>query len=472
MNSEVLAEAIDAVNSMKRGPFRLTGLKIEFEAVFFRERSSSTCTGDTCTSRECPNGCWYDDDYDTRRYDCTGEGCRNGTVTCTPCRGTGRRKQLSTGDMVNHLACGGRGWIQCNVCEGEATLPCDCNDGSLSCEHIHIEPNNMRSFNDYVLKQLVPLGLAEEGRYIHGTVLADKYCPTGALKYSKFYVDHSVDTEWTMTLSLEDASVIQHLPEIIRIFTSIGEKLGNGTSSRGAGFHMALLNSEGAVYPTSNGQMDHFNNFRKSMSLLMPALFFMGSSTEKSRPLRYRQPVVRTSSDGKYNAINYTGGALEFRVFETCYERPEAVFEYIITMARCMKFWTPTFTPSGLRKVITRCKFGTEENESLERFYKKEKHVRLLDEGLKILKPRSMTVTELKAYRKFNVTVASIKRKQAEYAEDIELRYREYRDRVSRLWSVGEAEILPLEVFREVSAKMGKNTLDYEGDVTLSESEA
>jgi predicted RNA-binding Zn-ribbon protein involved in translation (DUF1610 family) len=462
-------EVVSAVQAMKDSPFGLTGLKIEFEAVFFRESCSDVCLSEDCHDGELCEKCEGDTNF--RCPDCDGDE----EIRCADCRGTGQRRRLADRIMVNHGLCNGTGRLSCpNLLCDEGRVDCDvCDDGHMRCNN-HLRVRDMQSFNDYVLSKLVPLGLAEaseNGYCPNGHWLARHFKPIGALAFSKFYVDMSVDTEWTMTLKVDDPRVVLKLPEIIGVFTSIGTLLGRGTSSRGAGLHIALLNSPNAYYPTSNGQLNYFNNFKKSMSLLMPAIFFMGSSTEKSRPLRYRVPVVRTSDNGKYNAINYTGGALEFRVFETCYERPEAIYEYLITMANCMRFWTARFTPTGLRKIITRCKFGSDENESLERFFKKEKHVKLLNAGLLLLKPKSMTVTQLKELRKFTVTEATIKRKSSEYVEDIERQYAEYAHRQSlipRAYKANFRVIDKTEFMRHKTDELNR-ILSYEGDIALAE---
>lgn len=315
-----------------------------------------------------------------------------------------RNRNTSCGD------CGGDGYRYCDECEE--------NFGSEIVCH------------DYLLEKLEPLGLAKRG----GGARSDRFVEDGALKYSKFYNDQSVDSEWTFTISLEDPETVFHLPKMVEAFKQLGEAINGSFDVTGAGMHIALLDDENCVYDPNTYRGDsiakehRFHNFRRSMNLLMPALFFLGSSNENSRGLRYRQPQVNlnTHQGTKYWAVNYGYGALEFRLFETCYHSPEMILDDIVVIANCMKFWGDQYIPSGLAKIVDKCQFGVDNNNSLERFYVKAEHLDLLNEGLKKIKPSYLTITELKAQRKFKKTKREINNREREARKEAKKLYKSY----------------------------------------------
>ena len=386
-----------AVKSMKSSEFGVTGIKIECEAQLNRgddDNSCSYCEGDGYT---------YDEDEDR--------------IDCDNCDGSGR-------------AGGNGGW-----------------EDSLDC-------------HDFLLEQLVAIGLAEEsdegyepntGRY-HSYRLANNYRPKYPLVYSKFYVDGSVDSEWTFTLALDDPENIQFLPKLIDAWNSLTEEVTGGEyDTSGAGMHMALINSEDCSYPYEplSGQRDYFNNFAKQMNLLMPALFFLGSCDNVSRSLHYRKPGVGGSGN-KYQAIHYNG-ALEFRLFETCYNRPETILDNVVVMAKALRFWSRE--RHNLSKICTQFRFGNNKGRDLERLYQDGTLIDLLNAGLRILKPDYLTIGEVKKVRGFKTTKHKFTHQLDRWTKDAHLSYKEYEYRFE--WSSRE---LQLSAEAEVARYLARTT--------------
>lgn len=227
-----------------------------------------------------------------------------------------------------------------------------------------------------------------------------------ALVYSSFFVDGSVDSELTFTYMLDD---LKYVVEVIKAFKSLANKIGNGLEVEGAGMHVAILNSKHGEYPEGNKLVvSKFNNMKYTVSHLMPALFFLASSCWRSRGLGYRLPRVERS---KYSAINGTTGALEFRVFETCYDNPEIIYDFVCVIAKCLQFYSPKKVDFSFFGTIGELGMG-QHGTDLGRFYTSVKHLDALDAGLEILKPNHKTIEELKRERNFRVTREKLVKKE------------------------------------------------------------
>lgn len=361
---------VDAVKAAKRSQFGLTAIKVELEIRFHRDNQPRPTYG--CSK------------------------CTSGEVLHSGCRGVG-----------------------CIGCSHNGRKAC------MTCLFKNIDWNNLRLVNDYVLKQLVKFGLAERipdgERYAHSYF----YRPKSPLVFAKTYNDVTVDTELTFTLSVEEPESALLLPKFLKAFYGLKKHLNQEPSVAGAGMHMSLLNSEGGVYPTYStpSEVAKFRNFRKSMILLMPALFFLGSPDSKSRPMGYRRPMVEQQH---YSAINYGSGALEFRVFETCYEYPETILDNVVVMCNCLRFWTKKYTRNHLQKITKECLFGNDGGGELSRLFVTTQHIDLLNRGLRMIKPSYRTITELKTQRNFTITKRAIRSKEVKALKVAEQQYIEY----------------------------------------------
>jgi hypothetical protein len=402
---------IQAVKAMKKSQFGLTGIKVELEAQLDRE----------------DNRCGYcDGDNQVTCDDCNGDGERY----CSECDGDG----YTLDDNEDRIDCG-----ECD----NGTIACDsCEDGYQECDNCDGSSNEWSSesyCHDWIMERLSEHGLAEyrEGESIYLDDFSTNWHPVAPLVFGMFYNDHSVDSEFTFTISTEDPNSVFVLPTITNVFKEFAQAVGSRLDTEGAGMHMALLNSEGADYPCSMTQAHNqrFKNFKKSMTLLLPALYFLGSTNEVSRSLSYRRPAVNVDGEEgtKYWAVNYNG-ALEFRLFETCYDNTEAILDNIVVMRNCMRYWTSRYTDPGMSKVANCVPFGNDDSNHLERLYVTREHIDLLNRGLEKLKPSYYTITELKAERKFRNNKHQINNQVRRVKREAVVEYKEYEERFK--WQV------------------------------------
>lgn len=281
--------------------------------------------------------------------------------------------------------------------------------------------NDTRVANDFVLAYLEQFGLSEKlpenewGKFQYSyTYIMKKPCA-----FSRVYTDS--ETEWTITLLLDKAENVLYLPHIIDAFNALAK--ANGTKKinvSGSGLHTAFIQGKDGVYPSSRDDMDfqRFDNFSKSMTPLLPALFFLGSNRMSrgkaiTRSFGCRQPAV--SGDDKYSAIAYRHGALEFRVFDTCYDDREHVLDNVAVMARSVaKYWRKEYRNPQMDKFLTKPvyfgnnKMGQAVNKLDDCFTTKEQ-IQLLNEGLRRIKPTYYSIKDVKTKRKFKKTQNSCK---------------------------------------------------------------
>ena len=293
---------------------------------------------------------------------------------------------------------------------------------------VELEANIDRNWDldechEYMMERLEELGLSD-GRNRRG-----------ALVYALTYNDGSVNTEFTFTLMLTKTKDIFLLPKIIEIWNDMCQEAGGNVNVEGAGMHMAWLSDPKGYYPgvITAASAKRFVYFQRAMTLMLPALYFLATHNETSRRLGQRFPIVKMSNAAhghdKFNAITYKGGALEFRVFDTCYDQPEAILDNVVVMSNAMKYWTNKYNDPGLSKIANNVPFGNDESRRLERFYVCVEHLDLLHAGLEKLKPDYLTIDELKTERNFTITRPSFINAEAEIAERARAEYAEYEER-------------------------------------------
>lgn len=335
-------------------------------------------------------------DSDNYCDSCGGDGyydCECDDLTCDTCEGDSRicvehGYRGNCPDDCQHLTqtcdtCGGNGYFDCDVDHN-----CDYCNGS--------------------------------GR--SGTHLTDEYCESAilnsvspeareALTYGRFYCDGSVDSEYTFTIPIEHARLV---PEFMEAFKELSDETEH-LDDINAGLHISVL-TEGK-YPCSIPlKSTHLRNFEREVPKLLPALFFLGSHNYKSRHLRFRTPKVGHEKSG-YPAVNIYRGAIEFRLFQPCFDKPEAVFEYIETISKTLKFYgTPTLKDIYFKEFVF-----PEGKEVISRFYTTPEQVSVLDQGLKVLKPAGKTIEQLKRQRGFKfdhkTTLKAKSKEQIAYQE-------------------------------------------------------
>lgn len=342
------AAVAQAIQFIKDCPYKGTAIKIELEAELSRDDYST------------PGSC----------SDCDGAGF-------------GYCEYCNDGEIYSEI----EGYTTCPNCDGDYELRCSTCDGTGDGPGFNSNFSDEKDCEDFILEQV-----SNEAQK--------------ALIYRNFYNDGSVDSEFTFTLPLDKAS---YAIEFIQAFKTLADEIDNGLDTDGAGMHVAILNSKNGNYPRGNSlHYPYVKNFADGMQHLLPALFFLGSADYRSRDIGYRMPQV---SDDKYSAINYSSDVFEYRVFETCYDRPETILDYICVIANSLQFYGPAPTVLPFFGKVGKLSFGC-RGEGLERFYYSQKHLDALRLGVDVLKPAYKTYSQLKKERNFKVSVNKVKKDQ------------------------------------------------------------
>lgn len=336
---------------------------------------------------------------DSECWECSGYG----TESCANCDGEGavEEEELIGQNYRNN-------WVECSDCYGEGRVDCSYCEGQGNC-------NGNGNFSD------------EDSCYQY---LLDHVSQEAKdnLTYGLFYNDHSVDSEFTFTVPASHAHTIV---EWIKAFSSLADEIGNGLDVDGAGMHISVIPAEsGGNYPVRNFHMpeDKLENFREQNTKLLPALYFLASANHRSRVLEYRNP--RISDESKYSAVfTHHGTCFEYRLFETCYERPEAIFEYLEVIANTLKFYADP--ELEVDRIGTR--FGFADGGGMSRTYDTPEQLRVLNAQIKQLKPQEKSIRRLKSERGVATTITEVVNKQKMRAMQLRQEYRELRARTDEL---------------------------------------
>lgn len=256
-----------------------------------------------------------------------------------------------------------------------------------------------------------------------------------ALIYSQFYDDGSVDSEFTFTLPIGKAQLAL---DFIEAFYKLSKAIGRGCNTAGAGMHIGILNSSTGTYPAGN-RLDSpcARNFKDALTPLIPSLLFLASCDHNSRSLRFRPALINL--DGKMGLVgvsNY-GNMLEYRLFETCYSRPQAFIDYMIVIAKTLQFYKDTPTDTSLKIG----QLGIKDGRGIERFYYTVKHLEALEKGLMVLKPDYKTVVQLRKERGFRLSQATFaateQERQKQWRQEFEQVKQRRREERTRLYQRG-----------------------------------
>lgn len=339
-----------ALNSIATGHLKGTGVKLEMEAHFNRPHSS----GGSCDI-------------------CEGSGYEY----CDSC---------DSGDVEHeHYECDDDcdiSYETCGNCDGEYQNVCGYCDGAGESD-----PENRQWADTEVCQQYIVDQLPKSAK--------------DAIKYIRFYRDGSVDSECTVTVPIDKAHLLVHF---LQAWTKLGEAIGNGMEIEKAGMHISILNDPTCYY-TPGADLNRLNpeyvaNFKEAMLPLLPALYFLASPSQQSRGLSYRTPRIDSRKGGVYPAIcTHDNTIFEYRIFETCYDNPLMLVDFLIVIANTLKFYSPD-------RVNTTMKIGNlgiKEGRGLDRFYYTPKHLLALDKGLVWLKPDYKSIAQLKLERDFKV---------------------------------------------------------------------
>ena len=334
-------------------------VKVELEAQL--ERPDYDNDGEYVTCHECDGGGYHGCE------ECSGEGYREVELT---------RPDGSTSDLTEEVTCDG--------CYGEGTRECSECEGSGEVYNEYSSDDEFGSV-DYC-DEFIQEQLSAEAKQ--------------ALLYGRFYNDGSVDSEYTFTIPVEKINV---LPEFINSFNKLAEAVGNGMNVDGAGMHIAVLpTASNGRYPVPIAiELDPagLRNFTTEVTKLLPALFIAATSGNFTRALNYRNPQIERD---KYSAIHVVDGrCLEYRLFETCYQRPEAVFEFLETIARTLEYYK-----DYSKKVEVQGKeFVFYDREGLQGFTSTPDQVRIIKKQLKMVIGKGVTLKEFTKTRELDLSV-------------------------------------------------------------------
>ncbi len=319
-------------------------------------------------------------------YTCDG----NGREECDECNGRGA---VSTGQFVGTNS--EEVIEECSQCYGDGMLDCDECEGAGTSSGMD-ESDCQQFMRDYVTREALD-----------------------HLIYSEFYEDGSVDSEFTFTIHIDHA---EDVLQWIAAFNALADECNGSMDTSGAGMHITLL--QGSRYPRTSGEIagTGLRNFQTEVSKLLPALFFLASSNYDSRGLDYRPASI---GSGKYNAIStHDDSCLEYRLFETCYTRPEVFFDYIKTIANTLKFYTdPNLKVQTLGK-----RFGFDYGDKVARFYNTPEQLRILNATIKHVKPKDKTIKQLKKERGVFYSIKELQQAEKQRLEDIRDDYRKLRE--------------------------------------------
>lgn len=342
---KAVAEAIEFI---EKCPLKGRFVKIELEANLERGDEDDYYEAETC-------------------QDCRGSG----SSVCSNCNG-GEVPVDSIGVTYETCdECHGEGYIECSYCDGEGAV-----EGSD------------RSWSDSACQDFIRRNVSPECR--------------NAIVFNTFYYDGSVDSEYSVTIPLDKP---QFAVELITAFKELSDHIGNGIDTHGAGMHIAILSDPKGNYVGSNKiDTDCWNNFKQSVNHLMPALFFLASADHRSRGFSYRFPEV---SNNKGSAISLRGSVIEWRVFETCYNRPEMFYDYLCTIANTLKFYTKK--PTVLPFFGKLGRLGFPDGQGVHRFFYSHEHLTALERGLEVLRPAFRTKEECYKLRNFTASKEAMK---------------------------------------------------------------
>ena len=163
---------------------------------------------------------------------------------------------------------------------------------------------------------------------------------------------------------------------------------------------------------------------------MLPALFIAATSGNFTRALNYRNPKIERD---KYSAIHVVSGrCLEYRLFETCYQRPEAVFEFLETISRTLEYYKD---PS--KKVEVQGKeFVFYDREGLRGFTSTPDQVRIIKKQLKMVIGKNVTLKSFAQARELDLSVQTRNKDFAKRLSRTRKMYKEaladFQHRVSR----------------------------------------
>ena len=360
-------------------------------------------------------------------YDCKG----NGKGVCSTCTGRGV-VAVEPNEKFPEATL-----AECHTCKGDAVSICaEC--GGRGSNHKYTNTSECFSW----LMKVIALAITgkdidtlrkevKPSRRVSGhggyEITDHKLIP--GLAYAEFYNDGSVDSELTFTVHKDH---VKDLPIYINAFNKLAQVAGRGhIDVAGAGMHISVIpTAANGNYPTSTRlPSDKVANFRENMGKLLPALYFVAAAGATTRGFNYRH--ARVSNSEKYSAIYTHGGTcFEYRVFDTCYQRPEAIFEFIGVIAKSLKFYDDTsYKVKELKQT-----FSFASGRNVVGFFDNPSNLRVLNAQIKYLKPECATYKELKKARGVHINLTALTKKKKENLANLRKSYEKYKNEWQRTW--------------------------------------
>lgn len=353
-----------------------------------------------------------------------------GMAACPPCTGNGRQPCTECSELGYHSkkVFGAVKHTECSVCLGRGVMLCPTCNGNGSGR---INFGDISFCNKFILNHVcqeiygVPLATRVRDmrlrplRSVHGSYDISRFHAIEGLTYCEFYNDGSVDSEITVTMELSRAKELS--VAFINAFNALAKANGRGMNVQGAGLHTTvLLKDTKGKYPNSPSRglrSSNLANFTREVTKLLPSLYFCSSPTPKTRIYNYRMPKISTS---KYSAIHLLHAGFEYRVFDTCYEKPEAFYDYLWVIAGTLRFYKDKkATVKELGK-----EFKLFEKRSISAYCEDEDNLRILNSQIAYLKPEGKSYKKMREER--GVYTSITKLRQARVARQTQLR-KDYR---------------------------------------------
>lgn len=247
-----------------------------------------------------------------------------------------------------------------------------------------------------------------------------------ALNYTLFYSDGSVDSELTFTLPIHEA---WRSVEIMGAFAHLANDNGYGIRTERAGLHITLMTESG--YPTNHAlNAAKLANFTTQVTKLLPALYAAASHDGMTRGFQYRTPQISPTKRSVYPAIcTHNGTCLEYRLFDTCYDRPEALLEKIQIIAATVEYFsTKKVSLTARNFVLDRVTADNAAKEPFRRTIKDKANLRALKETVALIKPRGVSLRAFLASRNLNLTEKEVVHFQKALDLHLSLKYQTYVD--------------------------------------------
>lgn len=263
-----------------------------------------------------------------------------------------------------------------------------------------------------------------------------------AINFKRFYRDGSVDSELTFTLPIDNP---EYIIEVINAWNKFVQVNGNGQDVQGAGMHICVLQS--SIYPPRKHLKEpNLSNFKSEVTKLLPALYVAGTSGNFTRGLRFRGAFI-SPQKRPYPAIHTVSDTcLEYRLFETCYERPETIYEYIGVIARTLEYY---IDPS--KKVISLGKeFPIYDKHHLSGFIGSAEQVEILKKQFRHVRPAGMTDKEFLGKREIELKVTKLREAERDKLKKIKVAYAE------RVKSYKQEKEKPLDEYEQDNVEYWK----------------